>query len=257
MNKISIKHLNKLKKNNIGICSATSYDASFAKFLEDSGVDIILIGDSLGEVVQGNKDTHSVTMENMIYHTMNVARGSKKCFLVADMPKDSYITKGQALRNANKLIGKNMADMVKLEISKEDIKIVEYLIKNDIPVCAHLGIKPQKLSSKKKYKKIGKTIKENNTLINESRLIEKMGCELLILECVHHETANKITSCLSIPVIGIGSGNKCDGQIRVLYDLLGISFNGVPKFFKEHIKSPITNTLKDYVLKTKAMKKCK
>ena len=132
MPKISLKKINSLKKNKIGISALTSYDASFAKLADNCGIDIILVGDSLGEVIQGNSNTHSVTMDDMCYHTRIVSRGIKKAFLIADMPKNSYKTKNQALKNAKKLVAKNMADMVKIEFKEKDIEIVEHLILHEI-----------------------------------------------------------------------------------------------------------------------------
>ena len=143
MPKISLKKLNFLKKNKIGISALTSYDASFAKLADNCGIDIILVGDSLGEVIQGNPNTHSVTMNDMCYHTKIVSKAIKKAFLIADMPKNSYKTKNQALKNAKKLVAKNMADMVKIEFQEKDVEIVEHLISHNILVCSHIGILPK------------------------------------------------------------------------------------------------------------------
>ena len=232
MPKISLKKLNFLKKNKIGISALTSYDASFAKLADNCGIDIILVGDSLGEVIQGNPNTHSVTMNDMCYHTKIVSKAIKKAFLIADMPKNSYKTKNQALKNAKKLVAKNMADMVKIEFQEKDVEIVEHLISHNILVCSHIGILPQTIKNKSDYKKIGKTRSEANRLINEAMLIEKLGSQMLIVECIDEQVAKIISEKLYIPTIGIGSGKSCDGQIRVIYDIFEISFNGVPGFLK-------------------------
>ena len=250
MSRMTLKKINSLKKNHIGISALTSYDASFAKLIDDCGVDIILVGDSLGEVIQGYPNTHSVTMNHMCYHTEIVSRAIKKAFLIADMPKNSYETKSQALRNAKKLLGTNMADMVKIEFDKKYLGIMEHLISCGIPVCSHIGILPQTISNKKDYKRIGKTMNEANRLIHEADLIEKAGSQILIVECVDSNIAKKITKNLNIPVIGIGSGKSCDGQIRVIYDLFDISFNGAPGFINsENIRlNPIKKTIDKYIM---------
>ena len=155
MSKISLKKISSLKKNNIGITSVTSYDASFAKLADECGIDIILVGDSLGEVVQGMKNTHSVSISDICYHTKNVARGIKSAFLVSDMPKNSFDTKRQALTNALKIINYGGADMVKIESKPQQIKIVQHLVENNIKVCGHIGIQPQNIANKKLYKKKG------------------------------------------------------------------------------------------------------
>ena len=247
MAKITLKKIHDLKKKKLGITSLTSYDASFAKLADECGVDILLIGDSLGEVIKGQKNTHSVTMNEMIYHTKNVASGSKNAYLIADLPKHSFSNSRKALANSKQLIGKSMADMVKIETSLKEINIIKFLVNNKIPVCGHIGIRPQSITSKKYYKKVGINIKEYNNLIKEALLVQEAGAGLIIVECITEEVAQKITSLLSIPVIGIGSGNKCDGQIRVIYDIFGLSFNGTPGFLKKARKK--TNILESIISK--------
>jgi 3-methyl-2-oxobutanoate hydroxymethyltransferase len=256
MPKISLKYINSLKKNKIGISALTSYDASFAKLADNCGIDIILIGDSLGEVIQGSSNTHSVTMNDMCYHTKIVSKAIKKAFLIADMPKDSYKTKSQALKNAKKLVAKNMADMVKIEFKEKDIEVVKYLISHNILVCSHIGILPQTIKNRSDYKKVGKTRHEANDLINEAMLVEKLGSQILIVECIDEKVAKIIAKKLYIPVIGIGSGKNCDGQIRVIYDLFEISFNGIPGFLKSENKksNPIQKILEKYIANTNKYK---
>ena len=153
MTKKTLKKIHNLKKKKQGITSLTSYDASFAKLADQCGVDILLIGDSLGEVIKGNKNTHSVTMNEMIYHTKNVASGSKNAYLIADLPKHSFDNNKKALMNSKKLTGKSMADMVKIETSIKEINTIKFLVDNKIAVCGHIGIRPQSIRSKKHYKK--------------------------------------------------------------------------------------------------------
>ena len=252
MPKISLKKINSLKKNKIGISALTSYDASFAKLADNCGIDIILVGDSLGEVIQGKSNTHSVTMNDMCYHTKIVSGAIKKAFLIADMPKNSYNTKNQALKNARKLIGKNMADMVKIEFKAKDAGIVRHLVSHNILVCSHIGILPQTIKNKSDYKKVGKTAYEAKRLIDEAICIEKLGSQILIVECIDEGVAKMISKNSYIPVIGIGSGKNCDGQIRVIYDLFDISFNGTPGFLKSKNKklNPIKIIMEKYITNT-------
>tara|TARA_Y100000748_G_scaffold272233_1_gene246051 strand:- start:2080 stop:2850 length:771 start_codon:yes stop_codon:yes gene_type:complete len=256
MAKKTLKKIHDLKKNKEGITALTSYDASFANLADQCGVDILLIGDSLGEVIKGNKNTHSVTMDEMIYHTKNVATGSKNAYLIADLPKHSFDNNKKALLNSKKLIGRSMADMVKIETSIKEINIIKFLVNNKIPVCGHIGIKPQSIRSKKYYKKVGTNIKEYNNLIKEALLVQEAGAGLIIVECIAAEVTQKITSLLSIPVIGIGSGNRCDGQIRVIYDIFGLSFNGTPGFLKKTQRkiNILENIISKYINNTKKHK---
>ena len=256
MSKISLKKIFSLKKKNIGITSVTSYDASFAKLADECGVDIILVGDSLGEVVQGMKNTHSVTISDICYHTKSVARGIKNAYLVSDMPKNSFNSKRQALANALKIINYGGADMVKIESKPQQVEIIQHLVKNNIRVCGHIGVQPQNIANKKLYKKMGKTPKESNALINQAKDLQDAGAELLVLECINNMCASKIKNILKIPVIGIGSGNDCDGQIRVIYDIFNMSFNGSPGFMnrKRSVKNPLKNLLKNYIKLTKDFK---
>ena len=253
MTKKTLKKLLCLKKSNIGISCVTSYDASFAKLADESDIDIILVGDSLGEVIKGMRNTHSVTVDDICYHTKNVSQGIKYAYLIADMPINSYQTKKQALANALKITKNGMADMVKLESTPKQINIVKYLIENKIKVCGHIGIQPQKIANKKLYRKIGTTAGEANELIKEALLLQEAGAHILIAECIDGNCAKKIRNMLKIPLIGIGSGNNCDGQVRVIYDLFNISFNGSPGFMnnKRIKKNPFKDILMDYIKSTK------
>ena len=253
MSKITLKKIYSMKKKYIGIACLTAYDASFAKYIDDCGIDIILVGDSLGVVVQGHVNTHDVTQSDIEYHTGLVSRGNKNAYLISDMPINTYDTPKQALKNAKRLIKNCGAQMVKLETDVTHLKTIEFLTREKIPVCAHIGIKPQRIISNSEYRKQGKTIETKNNILNEANLIEKAGAKLLIVECIDETLANTISKQLSIPVIGIASGKKCDGQILVLYDLLNISFSGVPKFVDKsffQIKD-IHKRIKSFIKKTR------
>ena len=256
MAKITLNKLLLLKKQNIGITSVTSYDASFAKLADESGIDIILVGDSLGEVIKGMKNTHSVTVDDICYHTQNVSNGNKNAYLISDMPKNSFNTKKQALRNAKKITKKGLADMVKIESKPNQADIIKYLTKNDIEVCGHIGIKPQYITNKKSYRKIGSHSKEANNLVKEALMLQNAGVKIIVAECIDSKCAKRIMDLLTIPLIGIGSGNYCDGQIRVMYDLFGVSFNGTPKFMesKSYNSNPLKNILSKYVNHTRKRK---
>ena len=256
MTKKNIKKLLSLKKNNIGISSVTSYDASFAKLADDAGIDIILVGDSLGEVVKGMRNTHSVTVDDICYHTKNVSRGIKNAYLISDMPKNSFNTKREALQNARKITRNGMADMVKIESTPNQIDIIRHLIKNSIRVCGHIGIQPQKIINKKSYRKLGLDAKESQILISEALMLEDAGVQLIVAECIHSKCARKIKNILKIPLIGIGSGKDCDGQIRVIYDIFDISFNGAPGFMNnsKSKNNPVKDLLMGYIESTQKYK---
>ena len=227
MNKIK-KTLKEYVDSNRQISCVTCYDSSFAKILSDSGIDIILVGDSLGMVIKGEKNTHSVTMQEIIYHSKCVAKNKKSSILMVDMPIDSYINELSAIKNSREIL-KNNVDIVKLEYKDEHKDIIEKLISNNIPVCAHLGYLPQFFSDQGDVRIYGKSDIEKNKILEQAKVLDKMGVDIILLECVESNLAKEITNILNTPVIGIGSGNHCDGQVQVLYDLIGVSENP-PKF---------------------------
>jgi len=253
MKKITLNKILLMKKKHLGISCLTSYDASFSKLIDSCGVEVILVGDSLGEVIKGDKNTHRVTKEDIIYHTKAVAAGIRNSYLISDLPINTYRTNIQTLNFAKKLIQECGSDMVKLETDKSHIGMIKFLKKNNIPVCAHIGIKPQRIKYKSQYKKQGITEKEKKDLLEEALQVEKAGADLLIIECINSMLAKKITKQLKIPVIGIASGKDCDGQILVLYDLLGISYNGIPNFVnnKNYNRKTIEERIKIFIKKTK------
>ena len=239
------------KKNRAKIVSLTAYSKSIAKIL-DKFCDIILVGDSMANVVYGQKNTDKISLENIIQHTNSVKKGVKKSLLVADMPKGSYENKKKALKNARLIMSKSKCDALKLENYKKNYKILNFLVKNKIPVMGHIGYTPQ---FKKKYKLEGQSVKEINKLYKEAKLIEKAGAFSIILECLTSQAAKKITEQISIPTIGIGSSSNCDGQILVTDDMLGLS-GFYPKFVKKYanIDRIIEKSVKKYTRDVKNKK---
>ena len=220
-----------LKKNKCKIVSLTAYSKSIAKIL-DKHVDIILVGDSMANVLYGHKNTHKISLENIIQHTLSVKMGVKKSLLVVDMPKGTYNNIKHALKNVKLVFKKTRCEAVKLENYKKNHKIIEALVKKKIPVMGHIGYTPQ---FKKKFKIAGQTKAEVNKLLQEAKLIERAGAFSIVLECLSPSSARLITSELNIPTIGIGSSSGCDGQILVTDDMLGIS-GFYPKFVKKYVK---------------------
>ena len=220
-----------LKKNKCKIVSLTAYSKSIAKIL-DKHVDIILVGDSMANVLYGHKNTHKMSLENIIQHTLSVKMGVKKSLLVVDMPKGTYNNIKHALKNVKFVLKKTRCEAVKLENYKKNHKIIEALVKKKIPVMGHIGYTPQ---FKKKFKIAGQTKAEVNKLLQEAKLIERAGAFSIVLECLSPSSARLITSELNIPTIGIGSSSGCDGQILVTDDMLGIS-GFYPKFVKKYVK---------------------
>ena len=220
-----------LKKNKCKIVSLTAYSKSIAKIL-DKHVDIILVGDSMANVLYGHKNTHKISLENIIQHTLSVKMGVKKSLLVVDMPKGTYNNIKHALKNVKFVLKKTRCEAVKLENYKKNHKIIEALVKKKIPVMGHIGYTPQ---FKKKFKIAGQTKAEVNKLLQEAKLIERAGAFSIVLECLSPSSARLITSELNIPTIGIGSSSGCDGQILVTDDMLGIS-GFYPKFVKKYVK---------------------
>jgi len=226
-----LKHYQKGKK----FSCVTAYDASMSKFLESQDINIVLVGDSLGQVIKGDKTTHNVSINEIIYHSNCVMSGINKSLLMVDLPKNTYDTKKQALYHSKRVLSETHADIIKLEV-KNNIDIIEYLIKKNIPICAHLGLLPQSIKSKSGFRKYGKTLKEANSIIKNAISLNTLGVKMILLECVDIKLSRKITNNISCPVIGIGSGPYVDGQVAVIYDLLGISFNIISSLSKDNSK---------------------
>jgi len=238
---ITLTRLHEMKISNEKIACLTAYDASFAAILDQVGMDVILVGDSLGMVVQGQDSTVSVTMEDMIYHSQCVTAAVKQAFVIADMPFMSYTNVEQALVNATDLIQLGGAQMVKLEASIRQVSIVQELSECGIPICAHLGLRPQYIHKLGGYAMQGK---------------DDASADMLLLECVPDSLAQKITQESSIPVIGIGAGAHCDGQILVLHDVIGITHGVTPKFAKNFLADAgdIPTAISSYVQDVKSLK---
>lgn len=239
---VNISTLREMKQNREPIACLTAYDASFAQLVDMAGTDVILVGDSLGMVIQGHGTTVPVTVEDVIYHTRSVARGCQRAFLIADMPFMSYTTPQQALENAVRLMQEGGAMMVKLESGHGQLSVVEYLAAHDIPVCAHLGLKPQSVHKIGGFKVQGRDPVMAEQMAADARSLEAAGADLVLLECVPNEVGRTIGQELEVPVVGIGAGPDVDGQILVLYDILGITQGRMPRFvknFMEGVDSPL------------------
>ena len=246
---INVASLKKMKINGEPIACLTAYDASFSLLVDKAGVDIVLVGDSLGMVIQGHDTTVPVTVDDVIYHCRNVSRGLNRAFLVADMPFMSYSDPNQALENAVRLMQEGGAMMIKLEGGEDQISIVEHLARHDIAVCAHLGLKPQSVHKIGGFRVQGRDESESRKMLKNAISLQNAGADIVLLECVPNELGNSIKEELDIPVIGIGAGPNVDGQILVLYDILGITHGTTPRFVKNFMTgndSPIM-AIKAYV----------
>ena len=230
MARLNLTSLRKMKAEHNKIVVLTAYDASFSHALEQAGVDVILVGDSLGMVIQGQESTLPVTIDDMVYHTQNVVRGSEKVFVIADMPFMSYANAEQAIQNAACLMAEGGAQMVKLEGGAVVADTVKQLTERGIPVCAHLGLLPQSVHRLGGYRVQGRDAEDAEQLIHDAQTLQDVGADMLVLECVPADLAARITAIVDIPVIGIGAGKDCDGQVLVLYDMLGLTPGKRPRF---------------------------
>lgn len=247
--KITVRRLAEMKKAKEKIACLTAYDASFAQLLEKSGVDVVLVGDSLGMVVQGEETTLPVSVEHMLYHTQCVAKGLDKSLLITDMPFLSFTSLEQAVLNAGQFMKQGGAHMVKLEGGADQAETVAALNRNGIPVCAHLGLQPQYVHKIGGYLVQGREQAAADKMLDDALTLQQAGADLMLLECVPETLAGKITRALDIPVIGIGASPECDGQILVLYDILDISLGLRPKFSKNFMTSAdsIEKAIQHYV----------
>jgi 3-methyl-2-oxobutanoate hydroxymethyltransferase len=246
---VSVSTLREMKQAREPIACLTAYDASFAELVDLAGADVVLVGDSLGMVIQGLDTTVPVTIADMVYHSRCVARGLRHAFLIVDMPFMSYTTPAQALDNAVRLMQEGGAMMVKLETGQGQAAIVAHLAKQDIPLCAHLGLKPQSVHKLGGFKVQGREEQAAREMIAAARELESAGADTLLLECVPNAVGAAIRDAVQVPVIGIGAGPGVDGQILVLYDVLGITQGRMPRFVKNFAKgsdSPL-DALRAYV----------
>lgn len=225
--------LERMKQAGEKIAVLTAYDAAFARVVDEAGVEIIIVGDSLGMVMQGKESTLPVTLDEMIYHAACVARGAQSALRVVDMPFMTYANVKDALTNAARLMREGGAQMVKLEGGARIVEIVHELTAQGIPVCGHLGLLPQSVHQLGGYRVQGREREAAHAMLEDARGLEAAGAALLVLECVPTELGREISRAVSVPVIGIGAGPDCDGQVLVLQDMLGITPGRRPKFSRD------------------------
>ena len=244
---VTVITLRNLKRAREKIVCLTAYDASFAALLDEAGVEVLLVGDSLGMVIQGRDSTVPVTMDDMVYHSAAVARGRRRALLMVDMPFMSYATPQQAVVNAARLMQEGGAHMVKLEGGAIQAETVRQLTARGIPVCAHLGLQPQSVHRLGGYRVQGRDAAAAHAMLQDAKSLQEAGADVLLLESIPVGLAAEITQAVEIPVIGIGAGPSCDGQVLVLYDMLGITPGKRPKFARDfmtgqlHIRAAVAS----------------
>ena len=246
---VTLGTLARMKAQGEKIACLTCYDASFAVLLDAADVDVVLVGDSLGMVIQGRETTVAVTMDHMVYHCAAVARGMHRPFLIADLPFMSYPTKERALENAVRLMQEGGAQMIKLESGGGQIEIVEFLAGHDIAVCAHLGLKPQSVHKTGGFRVQGRQEEAALRMIVDAKRLEAAGADMVLLECIPAELGKRVAAELTVPLIGIGAGPDTDGQILVLYDILDITSGRKPRFVRNFMSGAGDNleAVKRYV----------
>jgi len=239
---VNVSTLRRMKQDGEPIACLTAYDASYAALVDAAGTDVVLVGDSLGMVVQGHDTTVPVTVDDIVYHTKAVARGLRHAFLVADMPFMSYTNPTQALDNSVRLMQEGGAMMIKLESGGGQLEIVKHLADHDIPVCAHLGLKPQSVHKLGGFKVQGREPDHAREMVKSAKQLQDAGADIVLLECVPNEVGQAMKDALDVPIIGIGAGPHVDGQILVLYDILDITQGKTPRFvrnFQQGHDSPL------------------
>ncbi len=253
MSKISITTLNNMKQKGEKFTCLTAYDASFAVLQERAGVEVILIGDSLGMVIKGQQSTLSVSMDEMVYHTANVSRASRQALIMADLPFAADVTKQQALTHSARLMAEGGAHMVKIEGGSSRLKTIRFLAQRGIPVCSHLGLLPQSVFKYGGYKIQGRSEESAAQILEDASKLEQAGADMLLLECVPATLAAQVTQQADIPVIGIGAGVDCDAQVLVSYDMLGITQGNIPRFAKNFLQQSgsIEKAFERYVFEVK------
>ena len=250
--RITISRLKDMKVAGEKIACLTSYDASFTRILDDAGIDVLLVGDSLGMVLHGDNTTRKVSMDDMIYHTNLVSRIRQRALVISDMPFQSYSMPEQAVKNALCLVNEGGADVVKLEGGEEITDIIAAIKQKGIPVCGHLGLTPQSYSSSEGFKVQATTEETAEKLKQDALALQQAGCDCLVFECIPASVAKEVTQLLDIPTIGIGAGVDCDGQVLVVYDMLGITGKKF-RFLKNFLKGndSIADAIKAYVKEVK------
>ena len=252
---VSLATLARMKAQGEKIASLTCYDASFATLVDEADVDLVLVGDSLGMVIQGHDTTVPVTMDDMVYHCKAVARGLHRPLLMADLPFASYPTRDVALANSVRLMQEGGAEIVKLESGPSQIEVVEFLSSHDIAVCAHLGLKPQSVHKTGGFRVQGRSGDAASAMVQAAKDLESAGADLILLECIPSELGQRITEALQVPVIGLGAGPATDGQILVLYDVLGITTGRKPRFVLDCMQGASGNldAMRRYVQAVKSL----
>ena len=255
--KITVPHIQKMKQRGEKITCLTAYDYSFARILDEAGVEILLVGDSLGCVVQGGQNTLAVTMDEMIYHTRLVVRGRKRALVIGDMPFMSYqVNKEQALKNAGRFIKEAGAEAVKLEGGVAVRDTIEAIVRAGIPIMGHIGLTPQSVHQFGGYKIQGREKNRREMLMRDAVAVEEAGAFSVVLEGMPLDLAQEITERLTIPTIGIGAGVHCDGQVLVIHDMLGLFEDFTPKFVKRYadVKTAMTGAVKEFIGEVKERK---
>jgi 3-methyl-2-oxobutanoate hydroxymethyltransferase len=233
--KVTIHTLKRLKQIGQKICMVTAYDATFARILDDAGADVLLVGDSLGMVVQGHASTLPVTLDQMVYHSAAVSRAARRAHVVGDMPFMSYqVSADEAVRNAGRLVAEGGVAAVKVEGGSEIAATIRRVVEASVPVMGHIGLTPQSVHKMGGYVVQGRDEQAAHKLLDDAVSLEQAGCYALVLEGIPMELAGQITQRVTIPTIGIGAGVGCDGQVLVCYDLLGMNPDFKPKFVKQY-----------------------
>jgi 3-methyl-2-oxobutanoate hydroxymethyltransferase len=249
--KVTIPNLLIKKRRGEKIVALTAYDFPTAKIVDEAGLDLILVGDSLGMVVLGYENTIPVTMEDMIHHTKAVVRGARTPLIVGDMPYFSFhLSEDETVRNASRFLKEAGAQAVKIEgASKKRLKLIEALVEAEIPVMGHVGLTPQSIYHLGQFKVQGKDIADAKKIVQNAKDLEKAGAFAIVLECIPMELAKEITQGLNIPTIGIGAGPYCDGQILVFHDLVGYANSYLPRFVKRYadIHTSLSKAVRQYV----------
>jgi 3-methyl-2-oxobutanoate hydroxymethyltransferase len=252
--RITLSAIQKMKQEGSKITMLTCYDASFAALLEAAGVETLLIGDSLGNVLQGHETTLPVTLRDMVYHTACVARGAKRAFIIGDMPFGTFqLGPADTFRNAADIMAAG-AQMVKLEGGRPMAETIAYLVERGVPVCGHLGLTPQSVHQLGGYKVQGRQQSDAERLLEDAKLLEQAGAGMIVLEAIPSPLAGQVTDALSIPTIGIGAGVDCDGQVLVLHDMLNVFPGKKAKFVKNFMQGAgsIQAAVERYVKEVKA-----
>lgn len=249
----SITQLHTMHQSGEKIAMLTAYESSFAALLDHAGIDAILVGDSLGNVIQGHSTTTPVTIADMAYHTQCVSRGNQAAFVIADMPFGSYSTPEQAMDNAATLMRAG-AQMVKLEGGEWLAETVKFLVQRSVPVCGHLGLLPQSIHTLGGFKVQGKSPEAAQQLVEDAIALESAGAQMIVLEAIPSELGSRVTQSINIPTIGIGAGPDCSGQVLVMHDMLGAFPGRSPKFVKNFLEGQpsIEAAVKAYVEAVKA-----